>query len=267
MSRNPAVAGMFYPGDSDKLNDQLDRLLPENESRKKAIGIISPHAGYVYSGKVAGDVISSVLIPPKVILLGPNHTGVGTRCAIMTSGSWELPNGEVRVDVPLAERIMAGTDLIHLDETAHSREHSIEVQVPFLIHERPDVSIVPLALMWMKLKACREIGSAIAAAIKGCGEEVLILASSDMTHYESAAAAKEKDHMAIDRVLDLDPEGLFHTVMDESISMCGVIPTTVMLFAAKALGATKASLVKYATSGDVTGDNSQVVGYAGMIVE
>ncbi len=266
MSRNPAVAGMFYPGDSDKLNDQLDRLLPEKESRKKAIGIISPHAGYVYSGGVAGEVISSVVIPPKVILLGPNHTGVGTLCSIMTSGSWTLPNGKVKIDTPLAERIMAETDLAHLDETAHVREHSLEVQIPFLIHEKPDVSIVPISLMWMKLKACRELGAAISNAVKGCDEEVLILASSDMTHYESAAAAKEKDRMAIDKVLDLDPEGLFHTVMDTGISMCGVIPATVMLFAAKALGAANASLVKYATSGDVTGDDSQVVGYAGMVI-
>ncbi len=265
--RNPAVAGMFYPGSEAALNDKLDALIPQESEKRKAIGIVSPHAGYIYSGPVAGEVISLVEIPPKVILLGPNHTGLGSTGSIMTEGIWELPNGSVNIDKNLAHAILSRSDLLTPDNMAHEREHSLEVQIPFLIHERPDVEIVPVTLMGLNLKECMNLGLAVAAAVQSIDEDVLVISSSDMTHYESKESAKEKDMMAIDRIIDGDPEGLYNIVRGKKISMCGVIPTTVMLCAAKELGATKASLIRYATSGDVTGEFSEVVGYAGMIIE
>lgn len=265
--RNPAVAGMFYPGTEQALSAELDRLIPEKSAKRKAIGIVSPHAGYIYSGGVAGELVSSVAIPKKIILIGPNHTGFGIKGSIMTEGCWTLPNGTVTIDASLAKKIVNSTKVLDHDALAHMREHSLEVQIPFLLHEREDIDIVPITLMGLSVDACRQVGHAIAKAIRESGEEVMILASSDMTHYESDESARKKDKKAIDKVLALDPEGLYEVVTENRISMCGVIPTTVMLFAALELGAKKAELIKYATSGDVSGDYKQVVGYAGMIVE
>lgn len=266
-TRSPAVAGMFYPGTEQALTAELDRLIPVKSTRRKAIGIVSPHAGYIYSGGVAGALISSVAIPKKIILIGPNHTGFGANGSVMAEGRWALPNGTVNIDESLAKKIISATNILSHDSLAHLREHSLEVQIPFLLHERADLDIVPITLMGLGLDACREAGQAIAGAIKESGEEVLIIASSDMTHYESDRSARKKDQKAIDKVLALDPEGLYRVVTENRISMCGIIPATVMLYAALELGAKKAQLVKYATSGDVSGDYKQVVGYAGMIVE
>lgn len=266
-SRSPAVAGMFYPADSKSLNAELDRLTPVTAKKKTAIGIISPHAGYIYSGAVAGELLSAVTIPKKIIIIGPNHTGVGPAASIMPKGIWSLPNGDVNIDSDLAERIISNTEILTPDSLAHEREHSIEVQIPFLLHQRSDIEIVPITLMGLSLESCRELGHSIAKAIKLLDEDVLIVTSSDMTHYESAESAERKDKMAIEKVLALDPEGLLNVVMGNHISMCGVIPTTVMLFAAKELGAKKAALLRYTNSGEVSGDYKQVVGYAGMMVE
>lgn len=265
--RNPAVAGMFYPGTRDSLERELGSLIPKGRVRKKARGVISPHAGYIYSGGVAGELFSSVEIPEKIILLGPNHTGLGAMGSVMTSGEWRLPNGTVRIDSTLAGRLVGGSQVLTEDIMAHLREHSLEVQIPFLLHERVDIEIVPVTLMGLDVESCREVGLAVAGAIRSSGEDILIVASSDMTHYESQESAEIKDRKAIEKVLDLDPEGLMEVVRKNDISMCGVIPATIMLFAVKELGAKKASLVKYSTSGDVSGDYDQVVGYAGMIVE
>ncbi len=265
--RSPAVAGTFYPAGAESLNTELDRLTPFIAKKKKAIGIISPHAGYIYSGAVAGELISSVIIPKKIILIGPNHTGLGSPGAVMSEGTWDLPNGTVNIDSGLAGKIINNSKILTSDKTAHQREHSIEVQIPFFLHQRHDIDIVPITLMGLDRNLCRELGHSIAKAIKSVDEDVLIVASSDMTHYETAESAERKDKMAIDKVLALDPEGLIDTVTLNQISMCGVIPATVMLFAAKELGAKKASLVRYTNSGAVSGDYEQVVGYAGMMVE
>lgn len=264
--RTPAVAGSFYPGARDSLTSELENLMGKAKEKIKAIGVVSPHAGYVYSGAVAGELLSCVIIPRKVILLGPNHTGLGSRASIMLKGAWDLPNGTAVIDSSLAEKILQNSDLITADIKAHIREHSLEVQIPFLLHERQDVKIVPVTLMGLGLDDCKSLGLAIAEAVRSCPEDVLIVASSDMTHYESQESATEKDRKAIERVLSLDPVGLLNVVAENSITMCGVIPTAVMLFAATALGAKKASLIRYATSGDVSGDYDQVVGYAGMVV-
>lgn len=266
--RTPAVAGMFYPGTEEALENELDRLIPANEGEKvDAIGIVSPHAGYIYSGSIAAETIASVNIPKKIILLGPNHTGLGSRASVMSDGEWSLPNGTVPVDSPLAEKLLGSARLFKRDILAHMKEHSLEVQIPFLLHERKDITIVPVSFMGLSLEDCRIAGKAIAQTITSTGEDVLIVASSDMTHFESQSSAKEKDSKAIDRVLSLDPEGLMRVVRENDISMCGVLPVTVMLFAALELGAKKASLVSYATSGDVSGDYDRVVGYAGMVIE
>jgi len=266
-SRSPIVAGTFYPADAESLNAELDRLTPFVAEKKKAIGIISPHAGYIYSGSVAGELISTVAIPEKIIIIGPNHTGIGPAASIMPKGIWSLPNGDVNVDSDLAEKIIGNSKILSSDESAHKREHSIEVQIPFLLRQRSDIEIVPITLMGLSLDSCRELGHSVARAIKSSDEDVLIVASSDMTHYESAESAERKDKMAIDKILALDPEGLLDVVTGNRISMCGVIPATVMLFAAKELGAKQASLVRYTNSGEVSGDYKQVVGYAGIIVE
>ncbi|MDY6953625.1 MAG: AmmeMemoRadiSam system protein B [Thermodesulfobacteriota bacterium] len=268
MLRKPAVADVFYPGDKNRLTAQLESFLKPVPEPKKALAVISPHAGYVYSGGVAGSVFSEIRVPPAVVILGPNHRGIGAPVAISTSGVWETPLGSVLINEGLARSIFeAGCDCKMADDPqAHALEHSLEVQVPFLQILRPDVTIVPLALSQVGYKGCQEIGLALAKGIEEYAKDVLMVASTDMTHYESQEIARANDQAAIDKIVDLDPKGLYDTVADNRISMCGVIPTTIALVASKALGATTADLVKYATSGDVTGDYAQVVGYAGFVV-
>jgi len=268
MLRKPVVADMFYPGDKNRLMAQLESFLRPVPEPKRVLAAISPHAGYIYSGGVAGAVFSQIRIPQTVVILGPNHRGIGAPVAINASGVWETPLGSVLINEGLATSILeAGSDCkIDDDPQAHALEHSLEVQVPFLQILRPDVTIVPLALSRVGYKGCQEIGLALAKGIKAYAKDVLVVASTDMTHYESQEVARANDQAAIDKIMDLDPKGLYDTVAQKKISMCGVIPTTIALVACKTLGATKADLVKYATSGDVTGDYDQVVGYAGFTV-
>jgi AmmeMemoRadiSam system protein B len=269
MLRSPAVANMFYPGDKDRLKEQLSTYVRAVPEPKRVLAAVSPHAGYIYSGGVAGAVFSQIRIPDAVVILGPNHRSLGASVALSASGTWDMPLGSVPINEAMAESILkVSTSRVKIkdDPGAHAMEHSIEVQVPFLQFLRPEVSIVPIALSHLTYDACQEIGQALVQGIQDYGKEVLLVASTDMTHYESQKSAKEKDKLAIDRILDLDPAGLYETVSRHGISMCGVIPTTIVLEACKVLGAGKAELVQYATSGDVTGDNAQVVGYAGFIV-
>jgi MEMO1 family protein len=264
MKRMPAVSGQFYPGTVSGLSRAILELTREEKAPEPAIGVVVPHAGYVYSGAVAGDVFSSVRVPGRVVLFCPNHTGVGEDAAIMSHGAWRMPWGDVPVDEELGARLETACPLLREDASAHSREHAIEVQLPFLHRFRPDVAIVPVALGRLSLEECRELGESVADAIAGDSEPPLLVASSDMSHYVPDAVARKKDRMAIDRMLALDPEGLYGTVRTERISMCGVLPATVVLFAARRLGATSARLIRYATSGDVSRDFDQVVGYAGL---
>ena len=266
MVRRPAVAGHFYTGDPAELRRELDRLVPERSPREAVLGIVSPHAGYIYSGAVAGEVYASIEVPRDVIILGPNHHGLGERAALHPAGEWLTPLGAVSVNGGLGDLILAQAPLVRTDSRAHTLEHSLEVQVPFLQYMRPDVTIVPLCLGFGDFASCQALGHAIARAVREWGRPVLIVASSDMTHYESAAAAKEKDDLALGELLALRPEGLLETCRRHGITMCGVIPAVVMLAAALELGASRARLVCYATSGDVTGDNRNVVAYAGVTV-
>ena len=267
MLRHPAVAGHFYQGSAEALKKQVQGFIIPGAKRVKALGIVSPHAGLMYSGTVAGAVYSSVELPDTFILIGPNHTGLGESVSLMSSGRWETPLGMVDIDEQLAAAILKKSTHIHEDTLAHLREHSLEVQLPFIQYFKQAFKIVPLQMLDTALTTCLEVGQAIAAAIKELGvQHVLIVASSDMSHYERAATAKEKDTKAIHQILNLDPKGLYRTVRDNGITMCGYGPAVAMLAACNALGASHAELVKYANSGDVSGDYDQVVGYAGIVI-
>lgn len=265
MLRTAVVAGQFYSGNKERLQSDVEALMvaaiPE-----PSIALMSPHAGYLYSGAVAGKTFSHVKIPKEVIIIGPNHHGHGHAAAVYAHGAWETPLGRVEIAASLAERLLAECPMAADDYTAHLDEHSLEVQVPFLQHTSPGLQIVPLCIGRMPLDTLQALGDGLARVISSCDEAPLIVASTDMTHYESGETARQKDSLALDRVMALDPEGLYEVVYENKISMCGVLPTVVMLRAALALGATQAELVAYSNSGDVTGDQSSVVGYAGVRV-
>jgi AmmeMemoRadiSam system protein B len=266
MLRSPAVAGQFYPDRPEILGRALDRLIPPVAHKRTAIGVVSPHAGYVYSGGVAGKSFAPLQIPPEVVILGPNHHGVGQQVAVYHRGGWQTPLGAVPIAETLADAILAACPMAAADMVAHRAEHSLEVQVPFLQKLASPLAIVPICIGRVPLDQLLALGDCLAAVLSGLEPRPLIVASSDMTHYESGEEALRKDNLALERVLALDPEGLYRTVRDHRISMCGVLPTVVMLRAARALGASAAELVAYANSGEVTGDQREVVGYAGVII-
>jgi len=264
--RHPAVAGKFYPKDPRMLLADIQSYLSPAAEPIPAFGCVVPHAGYMYSGHVAGAVYAGLEIPARCLVLCPNHTGMGTPLAIMSEGSWETPVGEISIDSELAGALMQRFPLLSEDATAHVAEHAIEVQLPFLQAKRRDLRFVPIAIGTRQFDALQGLGKAIGEALSQLGERVLVLASSDMNHYESDLVTRGKDRKAIERILDLDAAGLYAVVMQEEISMCGFGPTVAMLTAVKALGARKADLIRYATSGDISGDREMVVGYAGIVV-
>lgn len=266
MQRQPAVAGQFYPGSEDTLRAALSRMIPENSAPVTVKGIISPHAGYVYSGAIAGRGFARITIPATVLVIGPNHHGSGAAAALFPDGEWLSPLGPVPINSRLNSLLLRHTPYLQSDSAAHQLEHSLEVQIPFLQYLRPDVTVSALCLGHGDYPPLRDIGVGIAAAIREYGEDVLIVASSDMTHYESAESARIKDGEALERVLALDGKGLLEVCLRKRITMCGVAPATVMIEAALQLGATQAEVIGYGTSGDVTGDNRQVVGYAAVTV-
>jgi AmmeMemoRadiSam system protein B len=269
--RRPAVAGRFYPGDPEDLRAEAQAYLSQSKSNNQtavqAIGCITPHAGYLYSGHVAGAVFARLEIPERCVVLCPNHTGMGRALAILSEGAWETPLGEVPVDEGLAGALKRQFPALHEDAAAHRAEHAIEVELPFLQLRQPKLQIVPIALGTGQFEVLEALGVALAEVVAAQAAPVLIVASSDMNHYESDAVTRVKDHKAIERILTLDPRGLFDVVTQQNISMCGFGPAVVMLTAARQLGATSAELVKYATSGDISGDRNAVVGYAGVVVK
>jgi hypothetical protein len=265
--RNPSVAGQFYEGTKAGLRSELSRLVEKGAKKEDCLGIISPHAGYIYSGAVAGKVISRVAFKDTFIILGPNHTGLGSPFSIMARGAWRTPMGDVEIDNELASRIMDGSSRVKEDPSAHLYEHSIEVQLPFLQYLGKDFKFVPMVVSAADTGVLRKLGKGLASAIKGSGKKVVMISSSDMTHYESRDSAREKDGMAIDAILKLDEDALVNKVSEHNITMCGYAPTVVMIAALKELGAKEARLVDYKTSGDASGDYSSVVGYAGIIIK
>jgi hypothetical protein len=264
--RHPAVAGQFYPRNPKALLADVQSYLSPPAEPVRALGCVVPHAGYMYSGHVAGAVYAHLDIPERCIVMCPNHTGLGHPLSIMSHGAWETPLGMATIDSELAEALLERFPLLIDDSDAHRKEHAIEVQLPFLLAKQPNFRFVPIAIGTRQYEALEGLGRAIADVVTASGERALVLASSDMNHYESDAITRVKDQKAIEKILALDPGGLYEVVTSENISMCGYGPTVAMLTAAKHLGATKAELVKYATSGDVSGDREMVVGYAGMVV-
>jgi AmmeMemoRadiSam system protein B len=264
--RHPAVAGKFYPQDRNALAHEVQSYLSASINPLPALGVIAPHAGYKYSGGVAGAVFAATEIPETCIVLCPNHTGMGTPLSIMSSGAWQTPLGTVEIDESVAGALKERFPLLTEDVAAHRNEHAIEVELPFLLTRNPRVKFVPIALGTSEFEVLGALGEAMATVLATWSERVLIVASSDMNHYENDAVTRVKDRKAIDRLLALDAAGLFAVVMREDISMCGFGPAVVMLTAAKRLGARSAELIRYATSGDVSGDREMVVGYAGVVV-
>lgn len=266
MVRRPCVADQFYPGNPDTLRKMIEGFVEACE-KEEVIGAISPHAGYIYSGRVAGILFSHILIPDNVLLLGPNHTGLGEMVSLYPEGHWETPLGEVEVNGDLSRLILERIPLVREDTLAHLREHSLEVQIPFLQYFNPSVRIVPITIMHMDLERCIEVGRALGDLLKDYGEKVLILISSDMNHYESQDVTISKDMEAIEEILRLDTRRLWRIVRERDISMCGIIPAVVGIEACRRLGAKEARLLKHMTSGEVSGDYGHVVGYAGIVIK
>jgi hypothetical protein len=265
MKRSPVVADQFYPGDPRSLRATLAELIPKSsEPKSAALAVIAPHAGYIYSGRVAGQTFAAVNIPEDVIILGPNHHGHGAPIALMHEGEWDMPLGRVPINRHLAA--LLSDPVIHQDDLAHRFEHSLEVQVPFLQALQKNLAIVPLVIAHVPYAHCQAAGKAIAKAIKEYDRPVLLVASTDMTHYESRQSAARKDRLALDHITNLDPQGLYDTVIGQRISMCGIMPTTIVLIAAMELGATRVELIRYTDSGETSGDTEHVVGYAGLVV-
>jgi len=265
MIRSPAVAGHFYPSDPKILAQQIDLYTPAAKEKVHARACLVPHAGYMYSGHVAGAVYAAIEIPARCILLGPRHFPYGAPMAIWTEGSWAMPMGEAKIDATLARKLAEACPLLHKDSLAHEREHSLEVQIPFLQHLAPDVRFVPVVLASDRYGALEELGHAVAHVVAAQKEPVLIVISSDMNHYESDEITRSKDYRAIERILAIDARGLYDTIRNEEISMCGYPAAVAALVALKDLGAKEARLVRYATSGDISGDRDEVVGYAGIV--
>ncbi len=271
--REPAVAGRFYPANAQALLAEIDGFLtpsggPGDEPEPKilAFGCVVPHAGYMYSGHVAGAVYRRLELPRRVIMLCPNHTGMGEPLAIMSRGAWHTPLGYAPIAEDLATELIERMPLLSEDEEAHRSEHALEVQLPFLQVLAPNFQFVPIAIGTSNFEVLSALGVTIASVLARQSDRVLIIASSDMNHYESDAVTRVKDRQAIDQLLALDPRELYEVVRNGNISMCGYGPAVIMLTAAKRSGAHRAELVRYATSGDISGDKNMVVGYAGIAI-
>ena len=264
--RTAAVAGYFYPGDPEELRGMLAELIPRKEGKRRAKGLVCPHAGYIYSGSAAAQVYGSAELGRRFIIMGPNHTGMGAPLSIFARGQWRTPLGETLIDEELANRLLELCPVLEDDTHAHVREHSIEVQIPFLQYLQEDFSFVPICVGTSRWGDLAVLGEAIAAAIEETDEPIQIIASTDMSHYIPAREAREKDQLAFEAIRKLDGRALYDTVHQNRLSMCGYLPTTILLLAARRLGAQQADLVAYTHSGEVTGDHHSVVSYAGFIV-
>jgi AmmeMemoRadiSam system protein B len=267
MLRLPAVSGRFYPSNPTELTALIRECVRAdgNALPVRVKACLVPHAGYVYSGRVAGAVYTRIAIPKKIVILGVRHYPRGENAAILSSGAWRTPLGDAAIDEPLAEVLRAACSLLREDSVAHSTEHSLEVQIPFLQVLQPGFTFVPVALGTVRFEDLVAVGEAVGRVLAASREEILLLTTSDLNHYENDATTRFKDRKAINRIRALDARGLYDTCRNEAISMCGLGPTVAMITALQSLGGTRAELVRYATSGDVSGDFGGVVGYAGMI--
>lgn len=266
--RMPAAAGQFYPASAAELKKLIEKFTPQKADKTDVVACILPHAGYIYSGRVAVETAAGINIKNKIILLGPNHTGYGADFSIFSSGKWATPLGEIEIDRQLAQGIMKQCDFLSDEPLAHQYEHSLEVELPILQYFKTSFKIVPITILCGDLEMLKKLGAGIAKAIKESQEEksVMLVASSDMTHYEPQAVAEKKDRAAIEAITELDVDKLMRKIKELDITMCGYAPAIAVITAAKLLGAKNAKLIKYQTSGDTTGDRTSVVGYAGIII-
>jgi len=267
MYRSPIASGSFYPGNKEELENVLKTLMEDCPERQRALGVISPHAGYVYSGRVMGSVFSRIEVPDTVVILAPNHTGRGTPFSVWPEEPWRTPLGDTSIDEELVNEILNTCELFEKDKTAHENEHSAEVILPFLQYSNPQVKIVVIVIGSGNFENLSTVGKSIGDVLKETNPGTLVVASSDMTHYESQQSADKKDKSAIAEIVALREEGLYRVVRELDVSMCGVSPVISMMVSSKERDAAKAELIKYETSGDTTGDYDRVVGYAGVIVE
>ena len=265
MIRKPAVAGSFYPGSKATLEKELARYIEISENKKKVLGLISPHAGYVYSGSCAGKGFGQVEIPETVIILGVNHQGSGHSFAVDGNDYWQTPLGDAPLDDDLRTKVVENSPIFALDSNAGNSEHSLEVQVPFIQYLSPGTKILPITVSSWDLRDLTLAGKELGKILKEM-DDLLLIASTDMTHFLDAETAKSQDGKAIDNILKLNPKGLYSTVVEEKITMCGMAPTVIMLTAALEAGAAKVETVCYTNSGETSGDYDRVVGYYSDIV-
>lgn len=266
MIRQPAVAGSFYPDDPAKLQSEVLQLLRSDQKPQAVKAIIAPHAGYVFSGAVAGELIAATKIPEIILMFGPNHHGSGSSIAVTAADSWATPLGCVPIADSLRQQLCSNISELQIDERAHQLEHSLEVMLPLLLQAQPKLQVVPIALGSLSLTDCQRLATKVAAVLQGFPAEVLLLASSDMNHFLDSETTKRLDLLAIERMLAYDPDGLYQTVREQRISMCGLLPVVVVMHAVQQLGASKCRLLRHTDSGAVNGDIGRVVGYASLTI-
>jgi AmmeMemoRadiSam system protein B len=269
-AREPAVAGTFYPGTPARVASEAARLTARataDPAAAPAVAVVAPHAGWRYSGALAGRLFARLEVPARVVILAPNHTGLGTRAGIWPDGAWRLPGLEIPIDAVFARSLLAEVSLLAADHDAHLEEHAIEVLLPLLAARQPALTLVPIVLGGLAFRECEALAAALARAVAKAEGPTLIVASSDMSHYLPDDETRALDELALAPLAALDPRGLWDTVRAHGITMCGYIPTTVALLAAQALGASRATVVGHTTSADAGGDRDRVVGYAAVTIE
>jgi hypothetical protein len=264
--REAAVAGQFYPGTPGELRKTVESFIQKPKLLSEAKGVLIPHAGYIYSGAVAGKVLSSILLPNRFIILGPNHTGRGAALALAPEGAWRTPLGTASISTEMNQGLEKACPLLKEDAAAHRNEHCLEVQIPFLQVLRPHFTFSAICVGTAEYASLEALGHAMAQVIRSSHEPVLLVASSDMTHYETADSATTQDQFAIDRILAVDPHGLYRVVIEKDITMCGFAPMVAVLVACADLGASSGRLIQYTNSGEASGDYDRVVAYAGIVV-
>ena len=267
--RHPVVAGRYYPGDPAPLRREVESLLGSAREGLTPLMVMLPHAGYVFCGSIIGETLSKLRLPRSVFLLGPNHSGRGRPLAVWPDGKWFTPLGAVEVDAELTARCLNTAAGFEANLDAHAAEHSLEVLLPFLQCHTPGIRIAPVVVALNDMEGLRVAGEGLARCIREeeeAGRPVALVVSSDMNHFDNQELTVRKDTRALVPLLALSPEELFWTVRSERISMCGVCPATLALFAANALGAREAKLAAYGTSAAASGDTGRVVGYAGAYV-
>jgi MEMO1 family protein len=278
MIRKPAVAGYFYESDEGSLKERIKWCYltdlgpgrtPDKTGDERSIkGLIAPHAGYVYSGPVAAHSYLELAedgLPETVVILCPNHTGMGSGLSIITEGSWLTPLGEVDIDTEFTQQLVQDYPLLDDDSSAHLKEHSCEVQLPFIQEISPDFKLVPICMMMQDLLTSQELGQAIAQSAQKLDKDIVVIASTDFTHYQPQQVAESQDKKVLEHIKSLDEEGMVRQISENNVTMCGYGPVTATMVASKMMGASEAHILKYATSGDARGDYSSVVGYASAV--